>query len=125
LRGQRQIRASVAALNAACPGELPTQAIRTSLSSWSLIRWHHAPRKRDIAALIGVVAVLEGEVSGTQDAHEIPGWAAHLAQRLSRDGLFPLNANRRELRQALNNLNHRLRYMLGEYDEPPDAMPVP
>jgi len=44
---------------------------------------------------------------------------------LSSDGLLPLKADRRELRQILTNLHRRLPYVLGEYDEPPDAMPVP
>lgn len=116
---------SAVSLPAACPCELPTrQYARASLHGHRSV----APRlaqARDIAALIGVLAVREGELSGTQDADEIPVWAAHLAQRLSRDGLLPSNADWRELRQALSNLNQRLRYVLGEYDEPPDAMPLP
>ena len=31
----------------------------------------------------------------------------------------------RDLRQSLNDLNHRLRYALGEYDEPPRTLAVP
>jgi hypothetical protein len=34
-------------------------------------------------------------------------------------------ATDRGFRQALNDLNHRLRYALGEYDDPPQPMPVP
>jgi hypothetical protein len=49
-----------------------------------------------------------GEVSATHDAFEIPGSAAPLAQRLSSDGILPLNADRRELRQTLNNPHRRL-----------------
>jgi len=29
------------------------------------------------------------------------------------------------VRQSLNDLNQRLRYVLGEYDEPPEPMQVP
>jgi hypothetical protein len=31
----------------------------------------------------------------------------------------------RDLRQSINDLNHRLRYALGEYDEPPQPLAVP
>ena len=46
-----------------------------------------------------------------------PNWARHLADRMSRDGLLTANPGSREVRQGLNDLNHRLRYLLGEYDE--------
>ena len=87
-----------------------------------------APRRaqgRDIAAVIGILAVREGEVWGTEENAEAPDWIAHLARRLSRDGLLPTNADRHDLRQALNDLNQRLRYVLGEYDEPPELFPLP
>ncbi len=29
------------------------------------------------------------------------------------------------MRQSLDDLNQRLRYVLGEYDEPPESMPLP
>jgi hypothetical protein len=31
----------------------------------------------------------------------------------------------RDLRQSINDLNHRLRYALGEYNEPPRPLAVP
>jgi hypothetical protein len=55
----------------------------------------------------------------------IPDWALRMARRLSRDGLLAADAGQRDLRQALNDLNHRLRYVLGEYDEPPVPRPLP
>lgn len=55
----------------------------------------------------------------------VPGWAQGLASRLSRDGLLAPEAGNGALRQTLNDLNHRLRYVLGENNEPPKPMPVP
>jgi hypothetical protein len=40
-------------------------------------------------------------------------------------GLLEPDATERDLRQAVSDLNHRLRYALGEYDEPPSSLPVP
>jgi len=76
-------------------------------------------------ALIGLVATLEGELMGPNDDGEVPEWAQGFATRLSRDGLLAPDGRNRELRQALNDLNHRLRYALGEYDEPPGPSPMP
>ena len=83
-----------------------------------------AALKRDVAALIGLLAVLEGEVAVEPGGNEVPEWARPLARRLSVDGLLPPDVNRRQLRQGLNDLNHRLRYVLGEYDEPVVQEPV-
>jgi hypothetical protein len=80
-----------------------------------------APRKQDVAALIGVLAALEGEL--ITDDRELPGWVARLASRLSSDGLLDGHSNR-DVRQTLHDLNQRLRYVLGEYDDPPDPLPV-
>ena len=84
-----------------------------------------AAQSLDVAALIGMLAVLESEVQGADAGDEVPDWALPLARRLNRDGLLPLDADSRELRQALNDLNQRLRYVLGEHDEPPTPTPVP
>jgi hypothetical protein len=40
-------------------------------------------------------------------------------------GLLANAAGDREFRRALNDLNHRLRNALGEYDERREPMPVP
>lgn len=53
----------------------------------------------------------------------LPDWADHVARRLVADGAAR-EATRRGVRQGLNDLNHRLRYVLGEYDEPIDPLPV-
>ncbi|KRD41298.1 hypothetical protein ASE38_16935 [Cellulomonas sp. Root930] len=77
---------------------------------------------RDAHALIGLLAIIEGEAMASQlDSH----FMEHVARRFTSAGLTPDGAGDRELRQALNDLNHRLRYALGEYDDPPQPMPVP
>jgi hypothetical protein len=80
----------------------------------------------DAAALIGVLANLEGLVwvNGIDD-HA----ALTLLDRLESDGIAAPAATavdvRYNLRQALNDLNQRLRYTLGEYDSPPNSAAVP
>jgi hypothetical protein len=79
-------------------------------------------RAADVAVLIGWLAVYEGELAEGQ----VPG---HLTDRLRsrfvQHGLLPDGGTDREFRQAINDLNHRLRYTLGEYASPPDSTPVP
>ena len=78
--------------------------------------------RTDAAALIGLLATLEGETwVGSVD----PDVIRHLSKRLAKDGLLTPHADQRTFRQALNDLNHRLRYALGEYDEPPQPTPLP
>jgi hypothetical protein len=74
--------------------------------------------KRDLAALVGLLAVLEGELL----AQEIgPYLAGRMSDRLVRVGLLDAEqAATRDLCQALDALIHRLRYALGEYAEPPN-----
>ena len=77
------------------------------------------PQVRDVTALVGMLSVLEGEVwAGGAGADNIPLWAEHLATRLRRDGLLADGAGNEALRQALGDLNQRLRFVLGEHDEP-------
>lgn len=81
------------------------------------------PRIQDVAALIGMLAVLEGEVwaselSARYEVAAIPEWVEHLASRLATDGILPSDGGTQELRRALGDLNQRLRYVLGEHDEP-------
>jgi hypothetical protein len=72
--------------------------------------------QRDAQALIGLLAVVENEAMNDQlDV----GLRNHLSRRLASVGLMTDAADSRQLRQALNDLNHRLRYALGEYEEPP------
>ena len=79
-----------------------------------------------MVALIGLLSVLEAEfMTGIDDHDNIPDWAQHLATRLTRDGLLTAELSNRDLRQAFNDLNHRLRYAHDEYAEPPQGKPVP
>lgn len=103
------------------PGEEPREQSRaTARLSRELAT--RAPAERDVAALIGLLATLEGELTVIGD--ELPEWAAHLARRLARDGAAA-GPGHREVRQALSDLNHRLRYVLGEYDVPIDPIRLP
>jgi hypothetical protein len=84
-----------------------------------------APRSchaRDLAALIGLLAVLEAELM----VGEVP---QHLSDRirhgLQSTALLEAGGTERDLRQSINNLNHRLRYALGEYGTPPSPSEVP
>jgi hypothetical protein len=84
-----------------------------------------APRSchaRDLSALIGMLAVLEGHLMTGEVSERLAG---RLKDRLERVGLVEAGATERQLRQSISNLNHRLRYALGEYDDPPHPMPVP
>jgi hypothetical protein len=72
--------------------------------------------EEDAAALIGVAAVLEGQLL----ARELdPDLVDSLIRHMAGAGLVAPGAGPAELRLALSGLNHRLRYVLGEYDEPP------
>ena len=85
-------------------------------------RCPHPVLARDVQALVGLLAVIEGGAMASRlDSH----FMAHVARRFTSAGLTPDGAGDRELRQALNDLNQRLRYALGEYDDPPNPMPVP
>jgi hypothetical protein len=76
----------------------------------------------DLAALIGLLALLEGALT-TGDVDD--PLAGRFGQRFEQVGLLPSGSGNRDLRQAVNDLNHRLRYALGEYDEPPTPQSVP
>jgi hypothetical protein len=76
---------------------------------------------RDAVAVIGVFAVLEGHLLGADlDAH----LTRHLQAWLARRGLLDPDAGTRGLRQLLSDVNQRMRYAIGEYDEPPTPVPV-
>jgi hypothetical protein len=76
---------------------------------------------QDLVALVGVLAVLEGELWGD----ELPDHASGACGRFIHDGLLGELATPHDLRQAIHDLNHRLRYALGEYPEPPPSIRVP
>jgi hypothetical protein len=76
---------------------------------------------RDLAVLVGLLAELEGGLK----VGEVP---EHLAERFRdrfvREGLLDPPVRPRDLRQAIHDLNQRLRYGLGEYPEPPEQTPI-
>lgn len=77
----------------------------------------HRPRDEDVAALIGLLAVLEGDVWGQSDLDgAMPRWAVRIARRLSDDGLLGADPTSADLQAALGGLNDRLRHVRGEYD---------
>ena len=79
-------------------------------------------RAQDVAALIGLLAVIEGEIV----VGEVPPHLSNrIRRRLERETLLPPNGTERDLRQAIGDLNHRLRYALGEYGDQPPPLPLP
>jgi hypothetical protein len=73
---------------------------------------------QDAAALIGVTAVFQGHLLiGELSPHLVDSLNRHL----HRAGLVESDAGPAQLRLALANLTDRIRYALGEYDEPPAA----
>jgi hypothetical protein len=76
---------------------------------------------RDAVAVIGVFAVLEAHLlGGDLDDH----LTRHLQAWLARRGLIDPDSGARDLRQLLSDVNQRMRYAIGEYDEPPTPVPM-
>jgi hypothetical protein len=76
----------------------------------------------DAEVLIGVLAILEGAIwSGDLDERTV----SKVAERFVQQGLLAADHDRRDLRQAINDMNQRLRYAAGEYDSPPSSIPLP
>lgn len=76
----------------------------------------HPLSRKDTAALVGVLAVLEGGLLAEQlDS----ATARKVAERLVREGLLVEDWTSRDLSKSLHALNQRLRTALGEYDDPP------
>jgi hypothetical protein len=76
----------------------------------------------DAKVLIGVLAVLEGAIWAGDLGEQITG---KVAERFVQQGSLAAGHDQRDLRQAINDMNHRLRYAAGEYDAPPAPMPLP
>ena len=66
---------------------------------------------RDLTALIGILAVLEGELMSGEVS---PHLAGRIRERLARVALVAPDGTDLEVRQALGGLNRRLRRALGE-----------
>jgi hypothetical protein len=79
-------------------------------------------RGQDLAALIGLLAVLEGELMVGEVS---PHLSDRIRHRLESAMLLEPGGTEPDLRQAINDLNHRLRYALGEHEEQPSPLPVP
>jgi hypothetical protein len=74
--------------------------------------------RQDAAALIDLLAILEGELLEGEVSDELLG---KLATRLRDQGQIRADLyDRAGLRLALNDLNQRVRYALGEYEDPPE-----
>jgi hypothetical protein len=68
-------------------------------------------QRRDAEVLIGIVAVLDGVIWGDS----LDEWTtSKVAERLVRHGLLAADHNRNDVHQALNDLNQRLRYVVGD-----------
>ena len=67
--------------------------------------------RQDAAALIGILAVLEGEIAAQ---HVDEQAVDHLRRRLADDGLIT-GPEPDDLPAAIEALNQRLRFALGEY----------
>ncbi|MEV4510004.1 hypothetical protein AB0K00_13700 [Dactylosporangium sp. NPDC049525] len=77
---------------------------------------------RDLSALIGLLAVIEGELTGGGISGRL---SARIQDRFERAEILEPGGTERDLRQSINDLNHRLRYALGEYDQPPTPRETP
>lgn len=81
----------------------------------------HPLAKDDAAVLIGILANLAGLLAVRRiDGQEYET----LRSRAEQDGFIPRNGGHYELRQALDDLIQRIRYVLGEYESPPPSVPV-
>ena len=75
----------------------------------------HPPSAQDVAALVGIMALLEGEsLAGSIDDRVM----RRIGDRLERVGLLASHVETAEVRQALSAMNCRLRHALGEGDVP-------
>ncbi|SDZ21759.1 hypothetical protein SAMN05444365_107123 [Micromonospora pattaloongensis] len=72
--------------------------------------------------MIGLLAMIEGELMTGDVSEHLAGRIRH---RFERRTLLEPGSTERDLRRSLNDLNHRLRYALGEYDQPPQILAVP
>ena len=77
----------------------------------------YAPSSQDVAVLIGIMALLEGEyLAGSTDDRLM----RRIGDRFNRVGLLADSFDTDDVRQALNAMNYRLRHAAGEDDESPE-----
>jgi hypothetical protein len=79
-------------------------------------------QRRDANVLIGILAILEGVIWGGQLDEQT---TSYLAGRFVEEGLLGADHDQHDLRQAINDMNQRIRYAAGEYDTPPSSIPLP
>jgi hypothetical protein len=78
-------------------------------------------RRGDAEVLIGILAILEGAIWADDLGEQT---TSKVAERFVRQGLLPAGHDQRDLRQAIGDLNQRLRYAVGEYgNSPPVLLP--
>jgi len=75
----------------------------------------------DARALIGVLAILEGAIWAGDLSEQT---TSKVAERFVQQGLLAADHDQRGLRQAINDMNQRLRHAVGEYDSPPPPIPL-
>ena len=78
--------------------------------------------RSDAAVLVGLLAVLEGFIWADKLPRE---FLDKVQARFVREGHLTQGAGAYELRQAVNDMNQRLRYAFGEYDAPPQPIELP
>jgi hypothetical protein len=76
---------------------------------------------RDANVLTGILAILEGVIWGGQLDEQT---TSKVAERFVQQGLLAADYDQRDLRQAINDMNQRIRYAADEYDTPP-SVPLP
>ena len=70
----------------------------------------------DARVLIGVLAILEGAIWAADVTEQT---ISKVAERFVQQGLLAADHDQRGLRQAINDMNQRLRYAVGDYGSPP------
>jgi transposase len=79
-------------------------------------------QRGDANVLTGILAILEGVIWAGQLDERTTG---KVAERFVREGLLGADYDQRDLRQAINDMNQRIRYAAGEYGTPPSPVPLP
>jgi hypothetical protein len=79
-------------------------------------------QRGDANVLIGILAILEGVIWGGQLDEQI---TSKVAERFVQQGLLDADYDQPALRQAISDMNQRIRYAAGEYDTPPSSVPLP
>ena len=76
----------------------------------------HPPSSQEVAFLIGLMAVLEGEYLSGSVGDDL---MQRIGLRFKRVGLLDDGFGNDDVRSALKSMNYRLRHARGEKDEPP------